>query len=75
MPYNRYLQSDSLYIRTFVYVSDQHGNEGYSFVTILHFRNAILDIIHRRFLQTELSETGFCLRIQVEPTHLCLIYT
>jgi hypothetical protein len=31
-----------------------------------------LDIIHRRafYLESDVSETGFCLRLQVEPTKL-----
>jgi hypothetical protein len=35
----------------------------------------MLDIIHRPdfYLKHKASETGFCLRLQIEPTQLCPI--
>jgi hypothetical protein len=41
---------------------------------IVTITNTILDIIHRSIIYNNLSETGFCLRLQVEPTQLGPIY-
>jgi hypothetical protein len=40
------------------------------FPSYLKIRNTILHIIHRSafYLEHDVSETGFCLRLQVEPT-------